>query len=191
MESQDKLAGTGLPRFDSELVYQSPPGTRLGMLGVSLGLIALVLALSPLLFRLIAHAADNPFALRCAIAVLWLVVIGYCLYLALTVRNRFVVGVDRIAVRDWRRTRTLRFADIAGCTVTSVSLPQPKFAPAVRATRLTFLPAVPGLAPLSVVVDEREPIDAAIVERLKALPMVRPGSLKPLEWMSTARGGDR
>lgn len=191
MASQDTPAGTGLPRFDSELVYQSPPGTRLGMLGVSLGLTALVLALSPLLIRLITDAADNPFSLRCAIGVLWLVVIGYCLYLALTVRNRFVVGVDGVSVRDWRRTRTLRFADIAGCTVTSISLPQPKFAPAVRATRLTFLPAVGDVAPLSVIVDEREPIDAAIVERLKALPMVKPGSLKALEWMSTAHGRGR
>jgi len=188
MESQDTPAGISLPRFDSELVHQSPPGTRLGMLGVSLGLTALVLALSPLLFRLITDPAGSPFGLRCAIAVLWLVVICYCLYLALTVRNRFVIGVDGISVRNWRRTRTLRFADIAGCTVTSISLPQPRFAPAVRATRLTFLPAVGDVAPLSVIVDEREPIDAAMVERLKGLPMVKPGSLKPLEWMSTAHG---
>lgn len=81
--------------------------------------------------------------------------------------------------------------DIAGCTVTSETLPQARFAPAVRATRLTFLPAVRGEAPLSVIVDEREPIDAAIVERLKALPMVEPGSLRPLERMSTARARSR
>lgn len=191
MPSQDApagAAGTNPPRFDSELVYQPPLRTRLGMLGVSVGLTILVLAVSPLLLDLITQAPES-FALRCAIGALWLVALGFCLYLALTVRNRFVVGIDRVSVRNWRGTRTLLFSDVADCSATLENLPQPRNAPKVQGARLTIRSGRQGVAPLSMVVDEREPIDAAIVERLKALPMLHPRALRELERMSSPRAG--
>ncbi|HEY9027148.1 MAG TPA: hypothetical protein VIP05_22840, partial [Burkholderiaceae bacterium] len=112
-------------------------------------------------------------------------------YMALTVRNRFVVGVDGVSLRTWRATRSLRFEDIAGGTVELVEIRQPNWVPRVHGARLTLRSRHAGEAPLSVVFDERLPIDAAIVERLAAVPVLPRHVLKPLERASAARGRPR
>jgi len=190
MQAQDSTAApaaSGMPRFDSQLVYQPSLRSRLGMLGISLGLIIVALAALPLVIHLIADPQNGPLGLRCVIMATWLVAVGYCLYMALTVRNRFVIGVDTVSLRDWRRTRTLHFEDIEGGSVTLEEIRQPRVAPTVHGARLTLRSRHAGQAPLSVIIDERRPIDAAIVERLKVLPALAPHVLKPLERMSRDR----
>jgi len=195
MEPQDSAAEpavvSGILRPDSDAVYQPPLRSRLGMLGVSAGLVLLALGAAPLLARLVFDPDVGLLPLRCMTAAVWLVLVAYSVYMALTVRNRFVVGVDSVSLRTWRSTRTLRFEDIAGGTVELVDIRQPNRAPRVRGARLTLRSRHAGEAPLSVVFDERLPIDAAIVERLAALPALPRHLLKPLERASVARGGPR
>ena len=157
------------------------------MIGVSVPLLLFVLVMTPMAVHIVIGPPPGALLGRCLLAAMWLFLIACSIRMTLSVRDRFVVGVDRISLRDWRRTRSLLFEDLAGCTV-SLEEHVHSRSPTVRGTRLTFQSRHPNVASLSLFIDERAPIDAAIVQRLKALPMLPHRALRALEMASIARG---
>jgi hypothetical protein len=175
-----------IPRFDSELIYQPTPAERIYLVLACIPLLVCVFAVAPLVTRM-ATDSSVPVSGRTLLGALWIFGVAFSIRATLSVRNRFVVGCDRIYLTNWRGTRTLLFEELASCTVTPESHTYQRL-PTYWGTRLTFLSKRIGVAPLSLFIEERAPIDAEIVQRLKLLPMLTPRSLKALEMASTARG---
>ena len=181
-------ASPAMPRFESELVYESPRAARILMLAISVPFFLGLMALASILLRIIFGHSAAPLPARWFLGSIWFLALASLVRTLLSMRTRLAVGADRITLRNWWHTRAILFPDLAGCTVTFEERRRPRM-PMVRGTRLSFQSRRRGASPLAVFIDERVPIDAEIVERLKALPMLSRRALKLLETASTDSPG--
>ncbi len=158
----DPAVPAPVPRFDSELVYQWPLGWRIAIVAFGLMIAAFgsyaLLTISPKPARSDEGIAN---------AILVMVIVSG-LAVSLLWRTRWVFGVDGLAAREWWRTRTLPYAEIASCTVNYETQRQSR-GPTVRGVLITFRSTEPFATPLSLFVKEGYPLDRAIVQRLRSL----------------------
>ena len=177
----DPAVPAPVPRFDSELVYQWPLGWRIAIVAFGLALAAFgfqgLLTISPKP----GHGDEG-----IANAILAMV-IATGLATSLLARTRWLFGADGMASREWWRTRTLPYAEIASCAV-NFETQKASRGPTIRGVRITFRSTQPFATPLSLFVREGYPLDRAIVERLKTLlPQLSDRERRTLEAASLRR----
>ena len=166
-------------RNPSELVYRQPLLTRAAGAGFALAVLVVLLVTWPQVLEL---SLPTPAVL--AIGALWFAMIATCVRMALAVRVAFIFGVDAVVSRERWGTRTLDYADMAGCTVVHEEQPNGR-GPVVGGYRVTFEAMRPGTRPLHLFVQDGLPLNAAIVRRLKTVPGLSPRQLKILEMASS------
>jgi hypothetical protein len=166
-------------RNHSELVYRLPLLTRVAGAALAVAVLAFLLVMWPQVLD-----ASLPIPALLLSGALWLMMIAGCVWMALSVRIAFIFGVDGIVSREWWRTRTLPYANIAGCTVVHAKRTNGR-GPVVRGYRVTFEAMRRGTPPLCLFVQDGLPLDAAIIRRLKTVPGLSPRQLKLLELASS------
>jgi len=166
-------------RNHSELVYRLPLLTRVAGAALAVAVLAFLLVMWP---QVLDAALPTPALLL--FGAVWLTMIAGCVRMALSVRIAFIFAVDGVVSRAWWRTRTLAYADIAGCTVVHEEQANGRGAVA-RGYRVTFEAMRPGTPPLCLFVQDGLPLDAAIIRRLKTVPGLSPRQLKLLELASS------
>ena len=171
-------------RNRSELVYRLPLLTRAAGAAFAVAVLALLLAMGPQVLD-----SSLPMPALLLFGALWLVMMAGCVWMALSVRIAFIFGVDGVASRERWGTRTLDYADMAGCTVVHEEQADSR-RPVVGGYRVTFEAMRPGTPPLRLFVQDGLPLDAAIIRRLKTVPGLSRRQLKLLESSSSehARG---
>jgi hypothetical protein len=166
-------------RNHSDLVYRLPLLTRVAAAALAVAVLALLLVMWP---QVLDAALPTPALLL--FGALWLVMIAGCVWTALSVRIAFIFGVDGVASRERWGTRTLDYADMAGCTVVHEE-PANRRGPVMGGYRVTFEAMRPGTPPLRLFVQDGLPLNAAIVRRLKTVPGLSRRQLKILESASS------
>ena len=166
-------------RNPSELVYRLPLLTRAAGAALAVAVLAFLLVMWPQVLD-----ASLPTPALLLFGALWLVMIAGCVRMALSVRIAFIFGVDGVASRERWGTRTLDYADIAGCTVVHEEQTNSR-GPVVGGYRVTFEAMRPGTPPLRLFVQDGLPLNAAIVRRLKTVPGLSRRQLKLLELASS------
>ena len=165
-------------RNHSDLVYRLPLLTRVAGATLAVAVLAFLLVLWPQVLD-----ASLPMPVLLLFGAVWLVMIAGCVWTALCVRTAFIFGVDGVVSREWWGTRTLAYADMAGCTV--VHEGQTNGRDPVGGYRVTFEAMRPGTPPLRLFVQDGLPLDTAIVRRLKTVPGLSRRQLKLLELASS------
>jgi hypothetical protein len=173
--SRDTVEMISFARNRSELVYRLPLLTRAAGAALAVAVLAFLLVMWPQVLD-----ASLPTPALLLFGALWLTMIAGCVRMALSVRIAFIFGVDGVVSREWWRTRTLAYADIAGCTVVHAEQTNSR-GPVVRGYRVTFEAMRPATRPLCLFVQDGLPLDAAIIRRLKTVPGLSPRQLKLLE----------
>jgi hypothetical protein len=166
-------------RKPSGLVYRQPLLTRAAGAGFAVVVLVVLLALWRQVLDL-----SLPDSAMLALGVLWFAMIATCVRMALAVRIAFIFGADGVVARERWGTRTLAYADIAGCTVVHEERPVAR-GQVVRGFSVTFQAMRRGVRPLELFVHERVPLDPAIVRRLKTVPGLSERQLKLLELASS------
>ena len=162
-------------RADSDLVYRQPLLTRAAGAAFAVAVLGVLLVLWPQVLDL---SLPKPALL--AFGALWFALGAGCVRMALNVRVAFIFGTDGVASREWWGTRTLPYADVAGCTVLQEEQKNGR-GPVVRGHRVSFEAMRPGTPPLALFVRDDLPLDIAIVRRLKTVPGLSRRQLKLLE----------
>ena len=162
-------------RADSDLVYRQPLLTRAAGAAFAVAVLGVLLVLWPQVLDL---SLPKPALL--AFGALWFALGAGCVRMALNVRVAFIFGTDGVASREWWGTRTLPYADVAGCTVLQEEQKNGR-GPVVGGFRVTFEAMRPGTPPLTLFVADSLPLDGAIVRRLKTVPGLSRRQLKLLE----------
>ena len=172
---RDTVAMISFARSPSCLVYRLPLMTRVA--GAAFAVVALAFLLV-MCQQIVLMDVPTPALLACA--ALWLLLIAGCVRMALGMRIAFIFGADSVVSREWWGTRSMAYADIAGCTFLHEEQANGR-GPVVRGCRVTFQAMRPGIRPLRLFVQDGRPLDAAIVRRLKTVPGLSTRQLKILE----------
>ena len=162
-------------RNHSDLVYRLPLPARAAGAAFAVAVLVFLLAAWPQVLD-----ASLPAPALLVAGALWLALIAGCVRMILSVRIAFVFGVDGVESREWWGTRTLAYADMAGCTVVHEEHANGR-GPVVRGYSVTFEAMRPGVGPLRLFVQDGLPLDTAIVRRLKTVPGLSRRQLKILE----------
>ena len=166
-------------RHPSELVYRLPLLNRAAGAALALAVLAFLLVMWPQVLD-----ASLPTPALLLFGALWLTMLAGCGRMVLGVRIAFVFGVDGVVSLAWWGTRSLAYADMAGCTVVREAQANGR-GPVVQGYRVTFEAMHPAMSPLHLFVQDGLPLDPAILRRLKTVAGLSRRQLKLLELASS------